>query len=65
MDSCQFSLHARNALIQESVRAFYAGWYQELVTTLPKIEQDEVTLDFSAPGLFGARSRNKAVARFP
>ncbi len=51
MASCQFSMHARNALIQESVRAFYTGWYKELVTTLPKIEQGEVTIDFSAPGL--------------
>ena len=51
MASCQFSMHARNALIQESVRAFYTGWYKEIVTTLPKIEQGEVTIDFSAPGL--------------
>lgn len=27
-----------NTLIQESVRAFYRGWYTELVTTVPKIE---------------------------
>lgn len=26
-----------NTLIQETVRAFYTGWYSELVTTLPKI----------------------------
>ena len=51
MASCQFSMHARNSLIQESVRAFYSGWYKELVTTLPKIEHGEVTIDFSAPGL--------------
>jgi L-alanine-DL-glutamate epimerase-like enolase superfamily enzyme len=51
MASCQFSMHARNALIQESVRAFYTGWYKELVTTLPKIEHGEVTINFSAPGL--------------
>ncbi len=51
MASCQFSMHARNALIQESVRAFYTGWYKELVTTLPKVENGEVTIDFSAPGL--------------
>ena len=50
MASCQFSMHARNALIQESVRAFYTGWYKELVTTLPKVENGEVTIDFSAPG---------------
>ena len=27
-----------NTLIQESVRAFYTGWYKELVTAVPKIE---------------------------
>jgi galactonate dehydratase len=27
-----------NTLIQESVRAFYTGWYKDLVTTVPKIE---------------------------
>jgi galactonate dehydratase len=27
-----------NTLIQESVRAFYTGWYRELVTAVPKIE---------------------------
>jgi galactonate dehydratase len=50
MASCQFSLHARNTLIQESVRAFYTGWYTELVTTLPTIANGEITLS-DAPGL--------------
>jgi galactonate dehydratase len=27
-----------NTLIQESVRAFYTGWYKELVTAVPRIE---------------------------
>jgi galactonate dehydratase len=27
-----------NTLIQETVRAFYTGWYQELVTAVPRIE---------------------------
>jgi galactonate dehydratase len=36
--SCHLSLNAPNALIQESVRAFYTGWYKELVTELPRIE---------------------------
>ncbi len=27
-----------NTLIQESVRAFYRGWYNELVTAMPRIE---------------------------
>jgi L-alanine-DL-glutamate epimerase-like enolase superfamily enzyme len=48
--SCHFSLHARNALIQESVRAFYAGWYTELVTELPPIAKGEVTVNMK-PGL--------------
>lgn len=48
--SCHFSLHARNALIQESVRAFYSGWYTELVTELPAITRGEVTVNMK-PGL--------------
>ena len=36
--SCHLSLNAPNALIQESVRAFYTGWYTELVTHLPRVE---------------------------
>ena len=50
MASCHFSLHARNALIQESVRAYYNGWYRELVTELPKVANGQVTLS-DAPGL--------------
>ena len=50
MASCQFSLHARNTLVQESVRAFYTGWYTELVTALPTIANGEITLS-DAPGL--------------
>ena len=48
--SCHFSLHSRNALIQESVRAFYTGWYTELVTELPPITKGEVTVNMK-PGL--------------
>ena len=32
------SLSQPNTLIQESVRAFYTGWYKELVTQVPRIE---------------------------
>jgi L-alanine-DL-glutamate epimerase-like enolase superfamily enzyme len=32
------SLSQPNTLIQESVRAFYTGWYKELVTAVPRIE---------------------------
>ena len=31
-----------NTLIQEAVRAFYTGWYKELVTTLPTIKDGYV-----------------------
>jgi len=34
--SVHFSIWAPNALIQESVRAFYTGWYKELVTHVPQ-----------------------------
>ena len=36
------SMHLPNAMIQESVRAFWSGWYGELVTALPVIENGMV-----------------------
>ncbi|MCC4242092.1 mandelate racemase/muconate lactonizing enzyme family protein [Thalassospira povalilytica] len=39
-----------NTLIQESVRAFYKGWYNELVTAVPKIENGYV-YPMEGPGL--------------
>ena len=39
-----------NTLIQESVRAFYTGWYRELVTELPVIV-DGYALPMEGPGL--------------
>jgi len=39
-----------NTLIQESVRAFYTGWYKELVTVVPTIE-DGYVLPMEGPGL--------------
>lgn len=39
-----------NTLIQESVRAFYTGWYRELVTEMPVIESGYV-LPMEGPGL--------------
>jgi galactonate dehydratase len=50
MASCHFSLHARNTLVQESVRAFYTGWYKELVTDLPAVAHGHISLG-EAPGL--------------
>ena len=51
MASCHFSLFAPNALIQESVRAFYTGWYTEIADALPQVANGEVTVDFDRPGL--------------
>jgi galactonate dehydratase len=48
--STHLSLHAPNALIQESVRAFYSGWYRELVTELPQVQNGHISLN-SKPGL--------------
>jgi len=50
MASVHLSLNAPNALIQESVRAFYTGWYKELVTNLPVIEDGHI-LPPEGPGL--------------
>jgi L-alanine-DL-glutamate epimerase-like enolase superfamily enzyme len=36
--STHLSINLPNALIQETVRAFHTGWYRELVTNLPTIE---------------------------
>ncbi|MEZ5729793.1 MAG: mandelate racemase/muconate lactonizing enzyme family protein [Burkholderiaceae bacterium] len=41
--SCHLSVNAPNALIQESVRAFYSGWYAELVDRLPVVERGSIT----------------------
>ena len=44
------SMHLPNAMIQESVRAFWSGWYDELVTALPVIENGMVAAP-EGPGL--------------
>ncbi len=48
--STHLSLAAPNALVQESVRAFYTGWYRELVTDLPRVEKGMISLS-ERPGL--------------
>lgn len=48
--STHLSLNAPNALIQETVRAYYRTWYQDLVTALPPIENGTITVP-SGPGL--------------
>ncbi len=48
--SSHLSLNAPNALLQETVRAFYTGWYKEIVTALPIIEEGYLQLEPN-PGL--------------
>jgi L-alanine-DL-glutamate epimerase-like enolase superfamily enzyme len=38
MAAVHLSLSAPNVLIQESVRAFHSGWYEELVTHTPVVD---------------------------
>jgi L-alanine-DL-glutamate epimerase-like enolase superfamily enzyme len=35
--SSHLSVSAPNALLQETVRAYYTGWYADIVTSLPRI----------------------------
>jgi galactonate dehydratase len=42
--STHLSLNLPNALIQESVRAFYNGWYPEVVTAVPRNDNGFVTV---------------------
>ena len=48
--STHLSLNAPNALIQESVRAYYRTWYRDLVTALPEIADGFITVP-TGPGL--------------
>lgn len=60
--STHLSLNAPNALIQESVRAFYKGWYPEVVTAVPIVEDGFVTVP-QGPGL-GCELRSDIEDRF-
>ncbi|MGE3607503.1 MAG: hypothetical protein AB7H94_29345 [Lautropia sp.] len=48
--SLAFALASPNAIFQEVVRAYYTGWYRELVTALPTIEGG-YAYGMHAPGL--------------
>ena len=48
--SLHLALNAPNAVFQEVVRAYYTGWYKELVTQLPRIENGEAYA-MTGPGL--------------
>ena len=55
------SLSARNAMIQETVRAYVRGWYREIVTALPPIA-DGYLSPLMGPGL-GLALRPEFLAR--
>jgi L-alanine-DL-glutamate epimerase-like enolase superfamily enzyme len=48
--STHLSINLPNALIQETVRAYYTGWYRELVTEIPPIA-DGFIKPLTGPGL--------------
>ena len=48
--STHLSLNAPNALVQESVRAYYRTWYRDLVTAVPEVKDGYVTVP-PGPGL--------------
>ena len=48
--STHLALNAPNALVQESVRAFYKTWYRDLVTALPEVKGGMITVP-PGPGL--------------
>ena len=48
--STHLSVNLPNALIQESVRAYYTGWYKELVTELPTVSNGHISPP-EGPGL--------------
>ncbi|MEZ5660447.1 MAG: mandelate racemase/muconate lactonizing enzyme family protein [Burkholderiaceae bacterium] len=65
--SCHLAVNAPNAMIQESVRAFYTGWYRELVDVLPEVHKGMVAPP-DGPGLGlklrdGIRARPDAIVR--
>ena len=65
--STHLSINAPNALIQESVRAFYTGWYTEVATALPDVTNGTIAPP-PGPGLGmelqpGLTKRSDAVVR--
>ena len=48
--SAHMALHTRNCFIQEIVRAYYYGWYGDVVTQLPPVENGEITIP-DGPGI--------------
>lgn len=59
--SVHLTVQAPNAIFQESVRAFYTGWYKELVTELPRVE-DGYVYPLMGPGI-GTELRPEVLER--
>jgi galactonate dehydratase len=56
-----FSIATKNALIQETVRAYYTDWYREIVVGLPAIDRGQISPS-PAPGI-GTELRPEFVSR--
>jgi L-alanine-DL-glutamate epimerase-like enolase superfamily enzyme len=48
--STHLALNLPNAVFMESVRAYWSGWYRDLVTALPNVERGMITIP-PGPGL--------------
>jgi L-alanine-DL-glutamate epimerase-like enolase superfamily enzyme len=59
--SVHMALHTRNCFVQEIVRAFYYGWYSEVLTHLPPISKGQIGVP-EGPGL-GVELRPDLVRR--
>jgi len=59
--STHLATSAPNALVQETVRAYYTGWYADVVTALPTIEAGQIAPP-EGPGL-GTSLRPDLLAR--
>jgi galactonate dehydratase len=55
------SLNAPNAVLQETVRAYYTGWYRDIVTQLPTVAGGRISAP-GGPGL-GTALRAEVTAR--
>jgi galactonate dehydratase len=56
-----FSVATRNVLVQETVRAYYTDWYNEIVTGLPYISEGRISPS-PAPGI-GTELRPEFISR--
>jgi galactonate dehydratase len=59
--AAHLAIHLPNAILQESVRAFWDGWYRDLVTDLPAIQRGMLSPP-DGPGL-GLELRPEVFAR--